>query len=293
MNEAALKKIARPLIVLATLIWGSTFVIMKNTLDSVPTFYLLAFRFTVATVILGVVFWKKWKLLDKSYLIGGAIMGTFLFAAYSVQTFGLSLTTPGKNAFLTAVYCVIVPFLYWMVTKRAPDKYNVAAAFLCITGVGLVSLSGGLSINFGDVLTLIGGLVYACHIIAVSKSSQGKDVFLLTTVQFAVTAAWAWIFALVFEQFPTAVSGGAIGGLLYLAIAATAGALLFQNVGQKYTPPSTAAVLLALEAPFGVAFSIFTGSESLTGAMVIGFVLIFTAIICSETKFEFLRKRKS
>lgn len=293
MNEAALKKIARPLIVLATLIWGSTFVIMKNTLDSVPTFYLLAFRFTVAAVILGVVFWKKWKLLDKGYLIGGAVMGTFLFAAYSVQTFGLALTTPGKNAFLTAVYCVIVPFLYWMVTKRAPDKYNVAAAFLCITGVGLVSLSGGLSINFGDVLTLIGGLVYACHIIAVSKSSQGKDVFLLTTVQFAVTAAWAWIFALVFEQFPTAVSGGAIGGLLYLAIAATAGALLFQNVGQKYTPPSTAAVLLALEAPFGVAFSIFTGSESLTGAMVIGFVLIFTAIICSETKFEFLRKRKS
>lgn len=292
MNETALKKIARPLIVLATLIWGSTFVIMKSTLDSVPTFYLLAFRFTVAAVILSVVFWKKWKLLDKSYLIGGAVMGTFLFAAYSVQTFGLSLTTPGKNAFLTAVYCVIVPFLYWMVTKRAPDKYNVAAAFLCITGVGLVSLSGGLSVNFGDVLTLIGGLVYACHIIAVSKSSQGKDVFLLTTVQFAVTAAWSWIFALIFERFPTAVSGGAIGGLLYLAIAATAGALLFQNVGQKYTPPSTAAVLLALEAPFGVAFSIFAGSESLTGAMVVGFVLIFTAIICSETKFEFLRKRK-
>lgn len=292
MNEAALKKLARPLIILATIIWGSTFVIMKSTLDTVPTFYLLAFRFSVAAVILGVVFWKKWKLMDKSYVVGGAVMGTFLFAAYSVQTFGLNLTTPGKNAFLTAVYCVIVPFLYWMVTKRAPDKYNVAAAFLCITGVGLVSLSGGLSINLGDVLTLIGGFVYACHIIAVSKSSQGKDVFLLTTVQFAVTAAWSWIFALVFESFPVGLTGGAVASLAYLAIAATAGALLFQNVGQKYTPPATAAVLLALEAPFGVAFSILAGSESLTGAMIVGFVLIFTAIICSETKFAFLRKKK-
>lgn len=291
MNEAVLKKIASPLIILATIIWGSTFVIMKNTLDSVPTFYLLAFRFTTAAVILGVLFWKKWRLMNKGHLIGGVVMGVFLFGAYSVQTFGLGLTTPGKNAFLTAVYCVIVPFLYWMITKRAPDKYNVAAALLCITGVGLVSLSGGFSVNLGDMLTLIGGFVYACHIIAVAKFAQGKDVFLLTTIQFAVTAALAWIFALLFEQFPTAVSGGAMGGLAYLAVAATAGALLFQNVGQKYTPPATAAVLLALEAPFGVAFSILAGSESLTGAMIVGFVLIFTAIICSETKFSFLRKK--
>lgn len=290
MNEAVLKKFARPLIVLATLIWGSTFVIMKNTLDSVPTFYLLAFRFTVATLILGLVFWKKWRLLDRRYLKGGVVMGTFLFAAYSVQTFGLMGTTPGKNAFLTAVYCVIVPFLYWLITKRAPDKFNVAAALLCITGVGLVSLNADLSITWGDILTLIGGVIYACHILAVAKSSQGKDVFLLTTVQFAVTAAWSWAFALIFEQFPTAVSGGALGGLLYLAIAATAGALLFQNVGQKYTPPATAAVLLALEAPFGVAFSIFSGSEVLTGPMVLGFLFIFVSIICSETKFSFLRR---
>ncbi len=292
MNENTLKKIASPLIILATIIWGSTFVIMKNTLDSVPTFYLLAFRFTTAAVILGLIFWKKWKLLDKGYLIGGTVMGVFLFAAYSVQTFGLNMTTPGKNAFLTAVYCVIVPFLYWMITRRAPDKYNLAAALLCITGVGLVSLSGGLSINFGDVLTLIGGFIYACHIVAVAKFAQGKDVFLLTTIQFAVTAILAWGGALLFEQFPTNVSGSAMGGLLYLAVAATAGALLFQNVGQKYTAPATAAVLLALEAPFGVAFSILAGSETLTGAMSVGFVLIFLAIICSETKFAFLRRGK-
>ncbi len=291
MNETRLAKLARPLIVLATLIWGSTFVIMKNTLETVPTFYLLAFRFTAGAVILGVVFWRKLRLLDRSYLVSGAVMGSFLFAAYTTQTLGLSMTTPGKNAFLTAVYCVIVPFLYWMISHRPPDRYHVAAAFLCITGVGLVSLSSDLTLNLGDGLTLVSGLVYACHIIAVARNAQGKDIFLLTAVQFAVTAAWSWVFALLFEDFPTAITPGAMGSLVYLAVAATAGALLFQNVGQKYTPPATAAVLLALEAPFGVAFSVLTGSERLTGPMVMGFLLIFVAILCSETKFSFLRRK--
>lgn len=290
MNESVLVKLARPLIVLATLIWGSTFVIMKSTLDTVPTFYLLAFRFTAGAAILGVVFWKKWRLMDRSYLAGGAVMGTFLFVAYSTQTFGLMGTTPGKNAFLTAVYCVIVPFLYWIVSHRAPDKFNVAAALLCITGVGLVSLTSEFSMGWGDVLTLISGFVYACHIVAVARNAQGKDIFLLTAVQFAVTAVWAWVFALLFEDFPLAMTSGALGSLVYLAVAATAGALLFQNVGQKYTPPATAAVLLALEAPFGVGFSVLAGSETLTAPMVMGFLLIFVAILCSETKFSFLRR---
>lgn len=292
MKEPVQAKLARPLIVLATLIWGSTFVIMKSTLDTVPTFYLLAFRFTAGAAILGLLFWKKWKLLDRGYLVGGGVMGTFLFAAYSIQTFGLLGTTPGKSAFLTAVYCVIVPFLYWIVSHKAPDKYNVAAAILCITGVGLVSLSADFSITTGDVLTLISGFFYALHIVAVAKNAQGKDIFILTAVQFAVTAIWAWVFAVLFEEFPLAMTAGAMGSLVYLAVAATAGALLFQNVGQKYTSPSTAAVLLSLEAPFGVGFSILAGSEQLTAPMVIGFVLIFVAILCSETKFAFLHRYK-
>ncbi|MEG2119847.1 MAG: DMT family transporter, partial [Pseudoflavonifractor sp.] len=224
--------------------------------------------------------------------ISGAFMGTLLFAAYSVQTLGLAETTPGKNAFLTAVYCVIVPFLYWIVSKRGPDRYNVAAALLCITGVGLVSLNADFSITRGDALTLLGGIIYACHIVTVSRMSQEKDVFLLTTVQFAVTAGLSWIFALIFEDFPAAVSPQSVGWLVFLAVAATAGALLFQNVGQKYTPPATAAVLLSLEAPFGIMFSVAAGSEKLTAQMCVGFAFIFVSILCSETKFSFLRKNR-
>ena len=102
-ETSVLARFASPLIVLATIIWGSSFVVMKNSVDVLPTFWLLAIRFTFAALVLAVVFIKRWKVLDKQYLIGGTVMGFCLFVAYAFQTFGLEQTTSGKNAFFTAV----------------------------------------------------------------------------------------------------------------------------------------------------------------------------------------------
>ena len=292
MNENTLKKLAKPMIVLATLIWGSTFFILKDTLDDVDLMFLLAFRFTLAAGILALVFWKRWRAMDPGYLWRGGVMGVLLAAAYTVQNYGLMDTTPGKNAFFTAVYCVIVPFLYWAVDRLRPSRWNVLAAVLCVAGIGFVSWDGGLALSGGDLLTLLGGFLYACHIVAVAKFSQGRDIFILTVLQFAATALCCWAGTLLFTH------GIPLGGLparawwvlLYLAIAATSVALLFQNVGQKYTDPSSAALLLALEAPFGVAFSVLFGAESPAPLMYLGFALIFLAVVCSETQFKFLRR---
>lgn len=296
MNETLLKKLAKPMLILAPIIWGSSFVVMKHSLDSFTPFYLLAFRFTAAAIVLGLVFWKSWKVMDRGYLKAGFITGTCLFIAYALQTFGLDRTTSGKNAFLTAVYCVIVPFLYWAIARKRPDKWNLLAALICIVGIGMVSLSndgGALSVNLGDALTLAGGFFFAAHIIAVNKYAAGRDIFLITTLQFAFFGAWSWVGALLFrEPFPGALSQGTVFGLVYLIIFSSCGALLFQNIGQKYTAPSTAAVLLSLEAPFGVLASILVGEENLNTVMVVGFVFIFVAVICSETKLSFLFKKK-
>lgn len=293
MNENLLKKLAKPMILVATIIWGSTFFILKDTLDSVDLQFLLAFRFTLATVILSLVFWKHWKGMDRSCWWRGVVMGLFLYTAYTVQNYGLIRTTPGKNAFFTAVYCVIVPFLYWLVDRLRPDKFNVLAAVLCVIGIGFVSWDGGFSLGLGDCLTLISGFLYACHITATAKFAQGRDVFLLTVIQFATVSVCCWIGTLVTGGFPTdGLPGKAWAVLVYLGIAATTLGLLFQNVGQKYTDPSAAAVLLSLEAPFGVAFSVLFTDERPSPFMYMGFVLIFIAILCSETKFAFL-KRKS
>ena len=293
MSENTLKKLAKPMIVLATLIWGSTFFILKDTLDDVDLMFLLAFRFTLAAAILALVFWKHWKAMDLGYLWRGGVMGALMFAAYAVQNYGLMDTTPGKNAFFTAVYCVIVPFLYWAVDRLRPSRWNVLAAVLCVAGIGLVSWDGGLSLSRGDLLTLCGGFLYACHIAAVSKFSQGRDIFILTVLQFATTALCCWAGALFTHGIPLdGLPPRAWWVLLYLAITATTVALLFQNVGQKYTDPSSAALLLSLEAPFGVAFSVAFGAESPAPLMYLGFALIFLAVVCSETQFKFLRRAR-
>lgn len=290
MSENTLKKLAKPMIVLATLIWGSTFFILKDTLDDVDLMFLLAFRFTLAAAILALVFWKRWKAMNPGYLWRGGVMGALMFAAYAVQNYGLMDTTPGKNAFFTAVYCVIVPFLYWAVDRLRPSRWNVLAALLCVAGIGFVSWDGGLALSRGDLLTLLSGFLYACHITAVSKFSQGRDIFILTVLQFGTTALCCWVGALFTHGIPLdGLPPRAWWVLLYLAVAATTVALLFQNVGQKYTDPSSAALLLSLEAPFGVAFSVLFGAESPSPLMYLGFALIFLAVVCSETQFKFLR----
>ena len=270
---------------------------MKSSVDVLPTFWLLAIRFSFAALVLAVVFIRRWKVLDKQYLIGGTVMGFCLFLAYTFQTFSLEQTTSGKNAFFTAVYCVIVPFLYWFIAKRRPDRFNLIAAFLCIGGIALVSITGdnASAFNMGDVLTLIGGFFFAAHIGAVSRYSEGRDIFILTTLQFASFALFSWLGVLITRPAltPGVFDSSLIMGLAYLVICASCGALLFQNIGQKYTAPSTAAVLLSLEAPFGVFFSILFANERPTPLMFVGFALIFIAVVCSETKFSFLRKKKS
>ena len=287
-----MKKLAKPMLFAAALIWGTSFFIMKNALDNVPVFALLAIRFTAGAILLSIVCIKKWKDFTMDYLWRGAIVGGFLFLAYTVQTFGLSMTTPSKNAFLTAVYCVLVPFFTWLVVKRRPDKFNVAAAVLCVVGVGLVSLNEQLSINLGDLLTLLCAVFYASHIVAVEKLSPGKDIYLITVFQFAFAALYAWIGSVTTEVFPTqALMDPAVFlPLAYLCVMATTVALLFQNVGQIWSDPASASVILSLESVFGVAFSVVCYGDAVSVQMLCGFVMIFVAVLCSETKFSFLRK---
>ncbi len=278
----------------AAFIWGSSFFIMKNTVDIYTPYILLGFRFTIAGVILSIIFFKKIKEINFDYIWKGAIIGSFLFLAYATQTIGITETTPGKNAFLTAIYCVIVPFMFWIVEKSRPDIYNYFAAIVCIAGIGMVSLTGDFEIGYGDTFTLVGGVLYAAHMVAVAKLGKGKNPIIITILQFGFASIFSWTVGLTFESFPTAAQWTfeSTIGLLYLAVFATAIALLLQNIGQKHTHPSSAAIILSLESVFGVLFSVICYGEKLTLRLIIGFVLIFIAVIISETKLSFLKRLK-
>ena len=292
MSDTLMRKLAKPMLFAAAFIWGSSFFIMKDTLDAMPVQYLLAIRFTAGAVLLGLFCLKKWRtVFTWDYLWRGAVIGLFLYTAYSIQTYGLARTTPSKNAFLTAVYCVIVPFLYWLIVHIRPDRYNILAAVLCVAGVGLVSLNGDLSVNSGDALTLLCAVFYASHIVAVAKVSPGKDIYLLTVFQFAFAALYAWMGGVCFETFPAAAlsQSGVLLPLAYLSVMATTVALLFQNVGQVWSDPASASVILSLESVFGVLCSVLFAGDEVSVRMLAGFALIFFAVVCSETKLSFLR----
>lgn len=278
-------------LIAAAFIWGSSFIIMKDAVSDVPVFMLLGTRFTIGALVLLIPFFPRLRREGRQLLVPGVVTGLLLLAAYAAQTFGLAQTTPGKNAFLTAVYCVLVPFVSWVLFREKPTGWNWLAGCLCLAGIGLVSLREDLTIGAGDALTLLGGLLYAFHLIALSHYSQRHDPIALTIMQFAVTALAAWPLSFLFEAGTPFPGVHVWPHLLYLAVFASAAALVFQSVGQRLTPPSQAAILLSLESVFGVAFSLLFGQETLTPQLLLGFVLIFFSVIVSETQLSFLRRK--
>jgi drug/metabolite transporter (DMT)-like permease len=274
-----------------TMVWGCAFVVVKNTTDSVPPAYMICIRFGMSAILLCVFFFKRLKKIDWNCLKYGLLIGLLNFLGFEFQTIGIAYTTAGKSAFLTSVYCVMVPFLYWIFRHIRPDRYNIASAFLCITGIGILSLREGFSINPGDALSLLCGLVFAVQIIAISILTEKCDPILLCITQSAATTLISLPFALSMEQLPI-LHTDSILSLLYLGIFSTMIAFVLQLVCQKYTPPAKASLIMSLESVFGTLAGMLFLHESLTAEAFLGFALIFVAILVSETKLSFLRKRK-
>ena len=134
-------------LIITTIIWGSAFVVMKNSVDIISPTYLLALRFTIAAIALILVFWRKVMKINKSDLFCGGLLGVFLFVSYFFQTYGLKYTTASKNAFITTLYVILVPFLHWFFNHKKPKRNNIIAACIAVVGLALLSLEGDLSIN--------------------------------------------------------------------------------------------------------------------------------------------------
>ena len=279
----------KALIVLATIIWGFSFVVMKDAVEVIPPAWLLGIRFTLAGILLLAVLARRVrKHFSGRALLYGAILGVFDFLAFWLQTLGLQHTTPGINAFLTATYCVIVPFAWWVVARKRPTIFNVGAAVLAIAGIWLVSVSGSgetLSIGLGEGLTLGCAVVFAVHIVLVSKFSRTCDALVLTVFQFITEGLLGLATGAVTETFPgmAAFTPSVVGQIAFLAVFASVVAFGIQNVSLAHVPPAQASLLLSLESVFGVLFSILLYGEQMTLRLVIGFVLIFAAIVISET----------
>jgi len=289
MADTKMKNLGRLALFIAALLWGVSFVMMKNVLTNVPPLYILAIRFTGAALLLmPACLGKKF---DNKYLVNGVLMGTALLLAYIFQTYGLRYTTPGKNAFLTSTYCVIVPFLYWLFMKRRPDRYNAIAAAVCFIGIGFISLDGDFRIGLGDALTIVCGFFFAAHIIITARCIDTRNPVMLAMLQFATAGLLSVIAAFIIDPLPTGITSADWWSIIFLTVVCTAGCLLMQVFGQKYTPPAQASVILTLESVLGALASVILINERMTPRLLLGFALTFAAVIISETKLQFLKRK--
>ena len=274
-------------LILTTMIWGGSFVVMKNSVDVLEPTFLLAVRFTIAALALVFVFHNNLKNRNKDSLRCGLILGVLLELSYLFQTYGIKYTTASKNAFITTLYVILVPFLHWGISKKRPKMKNLAAAVMAVIGLALLTLEGDLGINLGDFLTLLCGLCFALHMVYIDKFTEKHDPIFLTIVQIAVVGICNWLLVPVFDgmdayNFQALMDKDLIIGLLYLAIFSTMVGFLLQNVCQKYLSANTTALLLSMESVFGALFSVMLLNEVLAGKMLLGCILMFLAVVVSE-----------
>lgn len=277
-------------LLITALIWGSGFVASSMALEFYTPYQILALRFFIGSLILSLVFWRKIKEIQKSTLVKGIILGLFLYSAFALQTIGLQYTTPSKNAFLTAVNVIIVPFISFVLFKRKFDRYELMGAVLAMAGVGAISLQISGGVNVGDLLTLGCAVLFAFQIFYTSIYVQKEDPILLTLIQMVTATILGFVMVILYGETQMNLGREALASVVYLGVFSTTLAFLIQTVAQKYTSETKTAIILTTEAFWGTVLSVLILSEPLTIRMILGGILIFMGIIVSETKMSFLKK---
>ena len=287
------------LLLSATIVWGSSFIILKETIKDLPALYVIGVRFLSSALLLGVIFFGKVRKINKRVFLDGAILGTVLACAYITQTLGLKYIGAGKNAFITSLYCVMCPFMLWVIFGVKPKSYHVISAVLCVAGIGLVAASGaeedGGNLYLGSFLTFLCAVFYALQIVFTGKFHEKKsDVMQLLIIQLFAAGIIISVCSLCFELPFCGIEAYSINAdqfyrILYLTLVCTLYAQLAQILGLKFTESNQAAIILTLEAVFGVIFAIILGDEQITPILWAGFAVIFVGTIISELHIDVLK----
>jgi drug/metabolite transporter (DMT)-like permease len=230
-----------------TIIWGTTFVIVKSALADVSTFVFLALRFSVAAIVLAFVYRKA---VRRMALLPGLLAGGLLFTAYVFQSLGLELTTPSKSAFLTGLSIPMVPLASSLVYRTKPRAVEVTGILIATFGMILMTFSAA-SLQFGmsrgDLLSLLCAVTFALHIVVIGHFSPLMGFESLAVIQIAVTAAAASVLSLFAEPARFHLTGAVAAAIPITGLLATALAFTTQAWAQQYTSATRAALIFALE----------------------------------------------
>ena len=269
-------------LVLVTLIWGGGFIASDMALESLGPFQIMMLRFLLASILMGAGSIKILKTIKKEEIIAGSLMGVALFTAFALQIVGLQYTTPSKNAFLTSLNVVIVPFIAFIILKKKVGLKGILGAVLSVIGVAVLSLQGDFSLGLGDTLTLVCAIGFAFQIFLTSQFVQKYRVPVLNCVQMTVSFILSVFGMIIFKETHFQITTKGTLSVIYLGAVSTAICYLIQTVCQKYVDETKAAIILSMEAVFGTVFSVIILHEVITLRMVIGSMIILAAVIISN-----------
>ncbi len=269
------------LLLLVTMIWGSTFSLVKENLKVFGTFAQLAMRFLLAAIVLfAIVKWGRRK-IGAQDVKSGAILGFLLFLGYAPQTFGLNYTSATNSAFITGLFVILVPILSIFFFAKAPERKIWVASLLAVCGLFLLTGTSG-NWNIGDAMTLLTALGFALHIIYTGKIAGKCDPYVVLAVQFLASGILSFAFMLALGQVPAEYPIGAVGIVVFLAVFATAFAQWVQIEAQKFISAPRIALIFIGEPVFAMLTAVVFFGEGVGAVQMAGAGLILLGMFIAE-----------
>jgi drug/metabolite transporter (DMT)-like permease len=298
-----MNKFADMSLLFVTFIWGTTFVLVQNAINSLEPFSFNGIRFLIAALLL--IFWliiferKQLKQLDKKIILSGVFIGFWLFVGYVTQTIGLLYTTSSKAGFITGLNVIFVPLLSMLLLKQTLSKNAIVGVAIATIGLFLLTTTDISAFNIGDGFVFICAIAFAMQIIFTGKFSGKYPTLLLTVIQISTVSILSIVSSFLFEDwkkmFQTNIilSKEVFIAILITAVFATALAFLLQTNFQKYTTTTRVALIFAMEPVFAAITGYFWAHDRLTYSAITGCFLIFAGMIFAEVpvrKITWLRK---
>jgi drug/metabolite transporter (DMT)-like permease len=278
---------ARATSLLATLVllamtasWGSTFFLIKDLLERVPTLDFLAVRFAIAGVVMALVAPRALLRLSAESRRRAVVLGGVYGVAQILQTAGLAHTPASVSGFITGMYVVCTPLLAALLLRTRISGLTWAAVALATTGLGVLTLDG-LSVGYGEAITLVAAVLYALHIMALGAWANAREALGMSIVQLLVIAVICLV-ATAPDGLVLPSEGRDWLSVVYMALVAGALALVGQTWAQAHLPPTRSAIVMSMEPVFAALFAVLLGGEAVTGRMAVGGLLVLAAMLVVE-----------
>lgn len=311
MNNSSQKTVAKyfgeSALLLMTILWGGTFVIVKESLNDISSMLFVAIRFGMAAAVLTLIIIATKNKIDRKSILPGIFLGTFLFFGFFTQTIGLKYTSATKSGFITGSLVVMVPLFQTIIEKKIPSKGAQIGSVIVFIGILFLTSGGnaigtflnelGTNFNFGDGMTLICAVFFALHVVYIDLISSKNDFWTILIIQISTVSLLSFAAAFLFagisaETLHISFTSYLLFGLLYTSLVATLFNIGLQTKFQKVVSPTKAGIIYSFEPIFAAIFAFFLLNEKISNFALAGSALIFLGLIVSEVFDSFFWKNE-